>query len=102
MENDEQNVDMEEKYIESYLRQRGSDLYPSMKFKRKVEKILKKSGMLVSNNQAEKQNYIDSLALLMDNQGSSRISREAFTTAGIWHENNLERNNCQLLVSEVP
>jgi len=70
-----------------------------MKYKQKVEKLLKKSGMLIGQSQIGDPNFKDYLK--SDLEQSMRVSKEGLTTVGIWTEHRNEKE-CEVYVGDIP
>ena len=96
----------------------GYELYPTLDYKMRVEKLLRKSGLMVAEDGLEDQggqlrgrsklreakvfqDYLGSDDLL---KKSLRVSKEAITTCGIWHENRLKgsEKKSDLFLAEIP
>ena len=89
------------KYFNQLIRD-GHELYPSLKSKLKMTKILKKGGMIVSKlkNREEDLNYeIARYRNYMTRpEPSMRITKKALTTVATW----AEMHNKQVLIGDIP
>lgn len=101
------NVLDETRYLKQ-LQREGHELYPTEEYTGKVVDLLKKSGLLVAERTPERTSPAvrDRIRHFADYLGpaekpSLRLSKEAFTTCGIWQHNNAP-SDCQLYLADIP
>ena len=86
----------------------GHEVYPTLEYAGKVVELLKKSGLLVAERTPDRTSpgLKEQIRRFTDYIGpnerpSLRLSKEAFTTCGIWQHNNASAD-CQLFLAEIP
>lgn len=91
----------QEKYLRQ-LKRPGYELYPSLKSKIKMIKLLKQSGIIVGNKSEPDRDLNEEIVryqnYLTKKNNSVRVSKKALTTVATW----AEMHNSEVVLAEVP